>query len=120
MPKATHLECSICKSRYASDAANNLCTCGGPLLVRYDLDAIRSRWLRRDVASGPATMWRYAPILPASASSIVTLREGSTPLIPTNPLGQRIGSDALRDKDGYLNPTASLTAHGLTRPASIC
>src|SRR4051794_9951333 len=120
MPKAIHLECSICKSPYASDAASNLCTCGGPLLVRYDLDGIRSRWLRRDVASGPATMWRYAPVLPASASSIVTLGEGWTPLIRTRRLGQRIGSDALWVKDEGLNPTASFKARGLSCAISMC
>src|SRR6266849_4615061 len=120
MPKATHLECSICNIRYAADAPNNLCTCGGPLLVRYDLDAIRSRWLRRDVSNGPSTMWRYAPVLPASATSIVTLGEGWTPLIATKRLGQRIGSDALWVKDEGLNPTASFKARGLSCAVSMC
>src|SRR5205809_701640 len=114
MPKATHLECSICNVRYAADILNNLCTCGGPLLVRYDLDVIRSRWLRRDVANGPSTMWRYAPILPASPTSIITLGEGWTPLIQTKRLGQRIGSTALWVKDEGLNPTASFKARGLS------
>src|SRR5258708_19596456 len=119
MPKATHLECSVCKSRYPSDAVNNLCTCGNPLLVRYDLDGIRSRWLRRDVANGPSTMWRYAPVLPASPTCIVTLGEGWTPLIQTKRLGQRIGADALWVKDEALNPTPSFTPPGLSSPASI-
>src|SRR5436190_2280428 len=120
MAKATHLECSICKSRYASDAANNLCTCGGPLLVRYDLDGIRSRWLRRDVASGPSTMWRYAPVLPAAPSSIVTLGEGWTPLISTKRLGARIGADSIWVKDEGMNPTASFKARGLSCAVSMC
>src|SRR5437763_11340518 len=120
MPKATHLECSICKSRYASDAINNLCSCGGPLLVRYDLDGIRSRWLRRDVPNGPSTMWRYAPVLPPSAASIVTLGEGWTPLIRTRRMGQRIGSEALWVKDEGLNPTASFKARGLSCAVSMC
>src|SRR3954468_17929004 len=120
MPKATHLECSICKTQYAADAINNLCTCGAPLLVRYDLSVIRHRWLRRDVASGPSTMWRYAPVLPAAPSSIVTLGEGWTPLIKTKRLGQRIGSDALWVKDEGLNPTASFKARGLSCGVSMC
>jgi threonine synthase len=120
MPKATHLECSVCKSRYSSESIQNLCTCGGPLLVRYDLDGIRSRWLRRDVSSGPSTMWRYAPVLPASAPSIVTLGEGWTPLIQTKRLGQRIGSEALWVKDEGLNPTASFKARGLSCAVSMC
>ena len=72
MPKATHLECSLCGAKYDAAAVANLCACGGPLLVRYDLGVIRHRWLRRDVASGPANMWRYAPVLPAAEASVVT------------------------------------------------
>src|SRR5215471_6733654 len=99
MPKATHLECSICSSRFPSDSPNNLCTCGGPLLVRYDLDVIRHRWLRREVPNGTPTMWRYAPVLPASPSSIVSLGEGWTPLIRTKRTGARIGAENLWVKD---------------------
>jgi len=120
MPKATHLECSICKSRYPADAVNNLCTCGGPLLVRYDLDIVRHRWLRRDVPSGPSTMWRYAPVLPAAPANIVTLGEGWTPLIRTGRLAARIGAEALWVKDEGLNPTASFKARGLACAVSMC
>ena len=120
MPKATHLECSVCKSRHAADVVNNLCACGGPLLVRYDLDVVRHRWLRRDVPSGPSTMWRYGPVLPPAPANIVTLGEGWTPLIPTKRLGARIGSEALWVKDEGLNPTASFKARGLACAVSMC
>src|SRR5689334_511957 len=120
MPKATHLECSICQSRYPSDAVLNLCTCGGPLLVRYDLDVVRHRWLRRDVGNGPATMWRYAPVLPPSNGNIVTLGEGWTPLIRTKRLGARIGAESLWVKDEGMNPTASFKARGLSCAVSMC
>jgi len=120
MPKATHLECSICETRYASDAVNNLCSCGGPLLVRYDLQVIRHRWLRRDVQSGPATMWRYSPVLPPATANIVSLGEGWTPLIHTPRLGARIGAEALWVKDEGLNPTASFKARGLACAVSMC
>jgi len=91
MPKATHLECSLCHNRLDAGVVANLCTCGGPLLVRYDLDKIRHRWRRREVADGPSSMWRYAPLLPPANESIVTLGEGWTPLIRTERLGARIG-----------------------------
>src|SRR5256885_7890961 len=65
-------------------------------------------------------MWRYAPVLPPSAASIVTLGEGWTPLIRTKRLGQRIGSDALWVKDEGLNPTASFKARGLSCAISMC
>jgi threonine synthase len=120
MPKATHLECSLCQSHYPADAINNLCTCGGPLLVRYDLSIVRYRWLRRDVQSGPATMWRYAPVLPPAPANIVSLGEGWTPLLPAKRLGSRIGADALWVKDEGLNPTASFKARGLSCAVSMC
>jgi threonine synthase len=120
MPKATHLECSLCATKFDAGAAANLCSCGGPLLVRFDLATIRHRWLRRDVANGPANMWRYAPVLPAADSSIVSLGEGWTPLIRTRRLGVRIGSDSLWVKDEGLNPTASFKARGLSCAVSMC
>ena len=120
MPKATHLECSLCHNRLDAGVVANLCTCGGPLLVRYDLDGIRHRWRRREVANGPANMWRYAPLLPPANESIVTLGEGWTPLIRTERLGARIGADDLWVKDEGLNPTASFKARGLACAISMC
>ena len=120
MPKATHLECSLCHNRLDAGVVTNLCACGGPLLVRYDLDRIRHRWRRREVANGPTNMWRYAPLLPPANESIVTLGEGWTPLVRTERLGARIGADDLWVKDEGLNPTASFKARGLACAISMC
>src|SRR5664279_2871023 len=120
MPKATHLECSLCGSKYDAAVAANLCTCGGPLLVRYDFAVIRHRWPRREVASGPANMWRYAPVLPPAEANVVTLGEGWTPLVRTKRLGARIGAEQLWVKDEGLNPTASFKARGLACAVSMC
>jgi threonine synthase len=118
--KATHLECSLCGKRREANAPANLCECGGPLLVRYDLDVIRHRWRRREVSNGPSSMWRYAPVLPASSESIVTLGEGWTPLLRTRRLGARIGAENLWVKDEGLNPTGSFKARGLSCAISMC
>ena len=120
MSKATHLECSLCHNRLDAGVVTNLCACGGPLLVRYDLDRIRHRWRRREVANGPTNMWRYAPLLPPANESIVTLGEGWTPLVRTERLGARIGADDLWVKDEGLNPTASFKARGLACAISMC
>ena len=120
MPKATHLECSLCHNRLDAGVVANLCTCGGPLLVRYDLEKIRHRWRRREVANGPPNMWRYAPLLPPANESIVTLGEGWTPLIRTERLSARIGAGELWVKDEGLNPTASFKARGLSCAVSMC
>src|ERR1035437_124375 len=93
MPKATHLECSLCGAKYDAAALANLCACGGPLLVRYDLAVIRHRW---------------------------PLGEGWTPLVRTRRLGARIGAEQLWVKDEGLNPTASFKARGLSCAVSMC
>ena len=120
MPKATHLECSLCNQRFDASQPQNLCSCGGPLLVRYDLDLIRTKWRRRNVASGPPNMWRYAAVLPAADENVVSLGEGWTPLLRTQRLGARIGADQLWVKDEGLNPTGSFKARGLSCAISMC
>jgi threonine synthase len=120
MPKATYLECSLCHQRSDAGAVANLCSCGGPLLVRYDLDTIRTRWRRREVPNGKSTMWRYAPVLPVSEQFIVSLGEGWTPLIQTRRLGAQLGADNLWVKDEGLNPTGSFKARGLSCAISMC
>src|ERR1035441_4534179 len=120
MSKATHLECSLCNRRLEAGRVANLCECGGPLLVRYDLDSIRHHWRRREVGRGPAGMWRYAPVLPPAAESVVSLGEGWTPLIRTRRTGARLGADSLWVKDEGLNPTGSFKARGLSCAISMC
>jgi threonine synthase len=120
MSKATYLECSLCNQRFDAGTVQNLCSCGGPLLVRYDLDLIRTRWRRRDVANGVSSMWRYAPVLPPADQAIVSLGEGWTPLIRTRRLGARLGAEWLWVKDEGLNPTGSFKARGLSCAISMC
>src|SRR3954470_13067912 len=120
MSKATNLECSLCGKRREAAAVANLCECGGPLLVRYDLDVIRHRWPGREVPNGTASMWRYAPVLPPERENIVSLGEGWTPLLRAARLGARIGAQNLWVKDEGLNPTASFKARGLSCALSMC
>ncbi len=65
-------------------------------------------------------MWRYAPVLPPSEASIISLGEGWTPLVRTTRLGARLGAEALWVKDEGLNPTASFKARGLACAISMC
>jgi threonine synthase len=120
MSKVTRLECSLCARHFQAGTVQNLCECGGPLLVRYDLAAVRSVWKRDEIARGPANMWRYAAILPPADAHIVSLGEGWTPLLRTRRLGERVGADALWVKDEGLNPTGSFKARGLACAVSMC
>src|SRR5271155_1978379 len=121
MTTVTHLECSLCAKRYEAGQIHNLCECGGPLLVRYDLKKARESWSRDWIANGPSTMWRYAPVLPVSKpAAIVSLGEGMTPLIHTKRLGARLGASDVWVKDEGINPTGSFKARGLSCAVSMC
>src|SRR5260370_11053972 len=120
MPHVTHLECSACAKRHTAGDLHNVCECGGPLLVRYDLDAIRKEWPRDAVSSGPDSMWKYAPILPVrDRSHIVSLGEGMTPLVHARRLGKQLGADQVWVKDEGINPTGSFKARGLSCAISM-
>ena len=120
MSNVTHLECSACGARLAAGQIHNLCACGGVLLVRYDLDAIRKSWSRDSVAASVPTLWRYAPVLPVSKpESIVSLGEGMTPLIRARHLGAKTGAKRLWIKDEGLNPTGSFKARGMSAAISM-
>ncbi|HYP05853.1 MAG TPA: threonine synthase [Bryobacteraceae bacterium] len=117
----THLECSVCGKERPAGILHNLCECGGPLLVRYDLQAAREQWTREALDEGPADMWRYAPMLPVQdPAHIVSMGEGWTPLIRARRLGNRIGAEDLWVKDEGLNPTGSFKARGLACAISMC
>jgi threonine synthase len=111
-----HLECSApCGAGpYDPKLEHHLCSCGAPLLARYDLDAARS-WRRESLASREPTMWRYRELMPLfEGESPITLGEGWTPLIHARRLGATLGMSRLYVKDESLNPTNSFKARGLS------
>src|ERR1700724_1487048 len=110
----THLECSVpCEDKaFDPRERQHLCTCGAPLLARYDLDAARS-WSRDTLKGREPNMWRYREMLPLfDGEQPVTLGEGFTPLFHAKTLGARLGLDRLYIKDESLNPTNSFKARG--------
>src|ERR1700693_4250144 len=121
MTTVTHLECSVCGKRREAGQVHNLCECGGPLLVLYDLERAKGAWSRDAVATGPSSMWRYAPVLPVrDPASIISLGEGMTPMLETRRLGARLGAHDLWVKDEGINPTGSFKARGLSCAVSMC
>jgi threonine synthase len=90
----------------------HLCTCGAPLLARYDLDRARA-WSRDSLTGREPTMWRYRELMPLlDGEEPITLGEGFTPLLPARTLGARLGLDQVYIKDESLNPTNSFKARG--------
>src|SRR6188508_1530013 len=111
----THLECSVpCGAGpYDPRVEQHLCTCGMPLLARYDLQAARA-WRTESLAAREPTMWRYRELMPLlDGEQPLTLGEGWTPLIHARRLGAGLGLSRLFVKDESLNPTNSFKARGL-------
>jgi threonine synthase len=109
----SHLECSRCRKTHDADRVQNLCDCGGPLLVRYDLKAAARAVRPAQLAGRVSSLWRYRELLPVREDkNIVSLGEGMTPLFPLPRLGTELGLPDLWLKDEGLNPTASFKARG--------
>ncbi|GIF66708.1 threonine synthase [Asanoa ishikariensis] len=109
----THLSCPRCGAEHDSEALTNLCSCGSPLLARYDLDAVRAAVTPASLAGRSADLWRYRELLPVRDNTHrVTLGEGWTPLWSADRFGAAIGLDRLLVKDEGLVPTGSFKARG--------
>jgi threonine synthase len=109
----THLECARCKKQLESGRIYNLCECGSPLLVRYDLGRAAATLTREGAASRPKNLWRYREVLPVNDDRwIVSLGEGFTPLLHARRLGEALGLPHLYLKDEGVNPTGSFKARG--------
>ncbi|MGH3040728.1 MAG: threonine synthase [Candidatus Rokuibacteriota bacterium] len=109
----TDLTCPRCGRRHEPRVPQNLCECGAPLLVDYDLEAVGASATKDAVASRAPDMWRYRELLPVDdTQDVVSLGEGSTPLLRPSALGSRIGLPRLLVKDDGLNPTGTFKARG--------
>lgn len=93
----------------------NLCpACGKPLLARYDLETAKRTLTPAALRDRPATLWRYAEVLPVQrAEAVISLGEGWTPLVQAERLGRAIGCPHTLIKDEAINPTGSFKARGL-------
>ncbi len=116
MPHVTHLECANCGANYEAGKIHNLCTsCNRPLWVRYDMDALKENFTKKDLVGRPPTLWRYLEMLPMEdPKSIVSLVETITPILPAKRLGAEFGVKNLMIKDESRLPTGSFKARGMT------
>jgi len=121
MNNVTHLECAACAASYPPGRLYGLCmACGKPLLVRYDLERAASTLTRESLAARRGGMWRYREVMPVQDdASIITLGEGSTPLLHAARLGKSLGMPRLHIKDESLNPTQSFKARGMSAAVTM-
>jgi len=114
----THLECSLTGERHDADRLHNLSRAGKPLLVRYDLDAVRLD--AATLAARPAGMWKWRELLPLPEGvAPVSLGEPETPLVPLPRTAARAGAGNLIVKDEGRLPTGSFKARGLAMAVSM-
>lgn len=119
----THLECSLTGEHYPAGQIHGLSKVQRPLLVRYDLERMKSELSRSEIEnSNSPGFWRYAPMLPvAEPKNRISLGEIVTPLIPLKQsalmLGGQKGKILIKD-EGRL-PTGSFKARGLSLAVSM-
>lgn len=109
----THIE--DIEGRRLDPAAPHSAAPAQRLRARYDLDRMRREITRESIAGGPASLWRYAPLLPvAQPERAVTLNEGWTPLLPAPRLAKTLGMKGLLIKDEGRNPSGTFKDRGAT------
>jgi len=116
----SHLECSATGARLPADRLHNLSEAGKPLLVRYDLDAVKAAMNKSLLARRAPDMWRYRELLPLRrGTDILSLGEAMTPLIPLPRLARTLGRGEILVKDEGRLPTGSFKARGLAVAVSM-
>ena len=114
MTFAQEIVCPRCQKQFSLAQLLNLCPCGSPLLVRYDLKSARARFKPSLLKGRVASLWRYREVLPLQDdANLVSLGEGFTPLLEANTLARETGVKRVWIKDEAQNPTGSFKDRGL-------
>jgi threonine synthase len=104
---ATALRCRACGAETALEAVGTCSECFGPLEPLYDLEEVAGTFTRERIERGPASIWRYAPLLPVTKPAEPRLAPGLTPLVAAPRLADEVGVRALWLKLDTANPTHS-------------
>lgn len=116
----THLECAGTAERLSAEEVSGLSPQGWPLLVRYDLSAVRRAMSKDALRERAPDMWRYRELLPLrDFENRTTLGEIMTPLLAIPRRGRKIGCSNLFIKDEGRLPTGSFKARGLAVAVSM-
>jgi len=122
-----YLQCTegACQERQDLNKKGHRCDyCGGLLEVNYEFDpfspeALRRTWQQRRLSNEPADrsgVWRFRELLSfvEPGAPIISLSEGSTPLVETRRSGEWAGGVLLAMKHQGNNPTGSFKDLGMT------
>lgn len=109
----SHLYCPKCNKEYSVDKVNQLCECGSPLLVDYDMGKLKKNFTKDRLLKRAPDLWRYHELLPVkNEESIVTLGEGFTPIVHLKRVGKDMDIDNLYMKDEGMIPSGSFKSRG--------
>lgn len=104
---AKSLRCRVCEREHALEAVGICSACMGPLDPVYDKDTLRGTLTREAIEAGPASIWRYAALLPVEPPAQPRLAPGFTPLLAAPRLARALGVGELYLKLDTANPTHS-------------
>ena len=107
--KKPWFRCESCLRERAIEELYRCPDCDGELSIQYHVEGVRraggfaAEWRR------PGSIWdRFAALLPQEDKTrVVSLGEGSTPLVPASTIGDRLGLGELHYKLESCNPTGS-------------
>ena len=109
----SHLVCPKCDTTCESEKLIQLCECGAPLLVEYNLEKAKAALSKEILKQREANLWRYRELLPVKKEeNTVCLGEGMTPLLCLKNLGPRVNIPNLYMKDEGIIPTGTFKARG--------
>jgi len=121
------LQCAdeSCQNRQESSRSGHHCdACGGLLEVAYDFNLAQPeplchKWAQRKLSNEPADrsgVWRFRELLPFldPGLPIISLGEGSTPMVKAPRAGEWAGGVGLTVKHQGNNPTGSFKDLGMT------
>ncbi len=124
---SAYLQCieECCRRRQDSKKEGYSCAaCGGSLEVKYEFESIdpeelRHVWHQRRLSGEPidrSGVWRFRELIPfvEPGNRIISLSEGSTPLVGTRRAGWWAGPVHLTIKHQGNNPTGSFKDLGMT------
>ncbi len=124
---SAYLQCieETCRQRQDPKKESHLCvSCGGLLEVKYELDpfdpeTLRQAWHQRRLSGEPidrSGVWRFRELIPfvEPGTRVISLSEGSTPVVGTRRAGWWAGPVHLTIKHQGNNPTGSFKDLGMT------
>jgi threonine synthase len=109
----SHLYCPKCNRTYSGEEKLQLCKCGSPLLVAYQMDELKKTFKPKQIQGRTADLWRYHELLPVQKEeNVVSLGEGMTPMLAMQKVGRDMDITNLYMKDEGLIPSGAFKARG--------